>query len=284
MPAKVAGTTIKRFTKGCMGAEKRSFWEIDNIVRTERDQKKNKKYNRPDYIMDAFAKSLQLPSLIASHVDSDEQFIEVIKAATTKETLIVYVHREETERLRSAISQVANRMCLQKRNKQETCVLQQKKLHRKIEKQHREIGVDVFSILTCDLYEAVRDNAPNLVALDFHEVSKLLELLAKHHCPGHDATLRANTKVGKPPIAVELEKNDDNSSTSSNDANGNNHTSVVVSLEDYLAAKMQLMEYAFLLKNTATCQSTTRELEGNLASCPDGTLHLSSSNFFRDLV
>mmetsp|Transcript_31699 Transcript_31699/g.48602 ORF Transcript_31699/g.48602 Transcript_31699/m.48602 type:complete len:180 (+) Transcript_31699:199-738(+) len=102
MPAKAAGTSFKEFTKDCMAvAGTPSFADQDNpFINSIRSEK-------------AFVGQLEMPSLVASHLYQFERkpFCNVMKHAT-KDTLVVYSHREETSRLISSIKHVvAKRLC-----------------------------------------------------------------------------------------------------------------------------------------------------------------------------
>ena len=37
--------------------------------------------------------------------------------------------------------------------------------------------------MTCKAYEAIEQNAPNMIVLHYKQANKLQKLLAKHHCP-----------------------------------------------------------------------------------------------------
>jgi hypothetical protein len=73
-----------------------------------------------------------MPSLISSHISRSNRIKHLVKHATTQ-SLIIYVHREGTNRLRSAIGQVAVRKCEEENNylvestpeKIETCKLKE---------------------------------------------------------------------------------------------------------------------------------------------------------------
>ena len=92
MPAKAAGTTFKHFTKICMDSTNTSsFTQFNNIL------------NTPERIKEALASQLKMPSLVASHVAHPRHMHNTFVHAT-EETLIVYIYREETSRLTSAIN------------------------------------------------------------------------------------------------------------------------------------------------------------------------------------
>jgi hypothetical protein len=47
-----------------------------------------------------------MSSLISSHINFSKDFVNLVKNAT-KQSLIIYSHREETDRLQSAIIEIA---------------------------------------------------------------------------------------------------------------------------------------------------------------------------------
>jgi hypothetical protein len=307
MGAKSAGKAVKRFTLYCTGENPRvGFGKIMST--------------HDGNLKEAFSETLEQPSLIASHLSViDKPFVQLVKHATA-DSLILYVHREEHERMRSAIRQVASlAIC-----KGEDCIIPEQDLIKAIEKQEFEIGRGATQTLTCDTYSTIEENAPNLVFLDYKQVDRVLGLLAKHHCPGNEAALQAigaHTGHEKPSVAVQIPSTaittttttltmrkeskikpeintengtNDETETETNDetvyvdqedwldANetGTDDETVYVDLEDWLDAKMGLMEYALRLKQKVSCQARTRKIEHDLGRCGDETLHFSSSHFF----
>ena len=88
MPAKSAGTSIKRFTHACM-----TSMEMPPVSENHG-------------ITPAFFQSeLKMPNLISYHIQKEKTFQDVVKGATD-DTLILYSHRQETNRLASAIKNV----------------------------------------------------------------------------------------------------------------------------------------------------------------------------------
>ena len=178
MPAKAAGTSLKRFTEKCMKQQEMS----DNFI------------NRPDLSKNFLTDSFELPSIITSHLYTGDQPLVDLAQHGTRQTLIIHVHRDETERLLSGIRQVlTSRVCEKKRRKDveefnisrnEThCILNEGPVVKLIENRVDEIGFGSPEILTCKAYEAIEQNAPNMIVLHYKQANKLQKLLAKHHCP-----------------------------------------------------------------------------------------------------
>ena len=90
MPAKAAGSTMKAFTRQCM---QRTF--PDNFL------------NRQDEVIKTLmlGDQIALPRVILSHVYTDKPLIKLIQQLP-RSALLIYNHREETDRLKSAINHV----------------------------------------------------------------------------------------------------------------------------------------------------------------------------------
>lgn len=255
MPAKNAGSSFEAFTKTCM-VERDSWASFPNSI------------NQPEKKM--LQNSFEMPTLISSHVMNSKRFMELVKHATD-DSLIIYVHRNGTDRLRSAIGQVSASECAKQTEQglhaNGPCILKEGEVLDFIAARVREIGISETRVLTCDAYESIEANAPNLVFMNYVQVDKMFELLAKHHCPGQKA-VHKNTLSdhdSRSAIMVELESSTRNGDTS-------------VDLQDWLDAKMDLIELGLQLKNDVSCQSTTRKMQHDLFSCQDETIHVSSSD------
>jgi len=259
MPAKNAGTRFKEFTKACM-AEKDSWASLNNSLNQRKNFKK------------MLQNSFEMPTLISSHVYTSELFMELVKHATD-DSLIIYVHRNGTDRLRSAIGHVSKQRECAEQTKQGLqhangpCILKEGEVLDFIAARKAEIGTSETRVLTCDTYESIEANAPNMVFMNYVQVDKMFQLLAKHHCPGQKA-VHLNTlslRNSQRAVMVELENSTRNGDTS-------------VDLQDWLDAKMDLIELGLGLKNDVSCQATTRKMQHDLFSCQDETIHFSSSD------
>ena len=255
MPAKAAGTSFKEFTKDCMAkAGTPSFSKIDNPFTTLQRSK------------DAFLGQLEQPSLVASHLYhfQDDPFCNVMKHASAKDTLVVYSHREETSRLISSIKEVVTiRLCKQKPEGFKVvdgeCLVEEKSLIKAIEELKNEIGIGATQMLTCEAYDCILDNNPNLVFMHYKQASQFQKLLAKHHCPGVEYSV-SNVGSDKGAVSVVLKGKR-------------------VSLDKWLSAKRPMLEMALRLKKTVSCQGTTRDIEHELFACPDEALQISGRSY-----
>ena len=94
MPAKAAGSSMKTFTSQCTKSH-----PPDNFINHDRMKKA------------FFANNYVLPPIIASHLYIDAPLVHLVKSSTRK-TLIIYIHRDESERLISGIKMVLmSRIC-----------------------------------------------------------------------------------------------------------------------------------------------------------------------------
>ena len=248
MPAKAAGSSIKTFTKKCMSRQNAtSFSVTDNIL------------NNQNSMNSALTAQLKMPSMISSHMYTQNNMCRLMKHATD-DTLIVYSHRQETSRLISATKQV---IVQRKKGGQ----LDETELVKMIKSKTVEIGIGNTQLLTCQQYNCIKDNSPNLVFMHYKKVGQMLKLLAKHHCPEllTQEETRVNIGSDKKSVSVILK--------------GRNNNGTIVSIDDWLNAKSQMLEIALSMKEAVTCQATTRDIEYDLFACPDETLQISGRSY-----
>lgn len=277
MPAKAAGTTAKAFSKSCMDSTNTpSFQFYDNIANKQEAMKK------------ALTNQLEMPTLVTSHV-YDSRFISKLMEHATRDSLVIYIHREETSRLLSSIREIiSSRYCFNTREQDQYedikipgvvtigdhCQVQEETLIELIETKEGEIGFSGPRLLTCQAYESVRENRPNMVFVGYKQVNKLLKLLSKHHCPNVSSDVRENVGGEKQHVSIVL--------------GGPKNKGDMVDLDDWLQAKKQLVEYALNMKENIaegddetniSCQSTIREIEDRLFACPSETLQVSGQSY-----
>lgn len=248
MPAKNSGQSFEGFAHSCMMG-KGSWQPFGNPLMSEVKLQKEKLQN-----------SFEMPTLIASHIGNSKDFIHMVKHATD-DSLIIYVHRTGTNRLRSAIAHVSS---VKKCEGIEQCTLKEGEVLDFIAAREGEIGMSENRVLRCEAYESIEANAPNMVFMNYMQSNKMFQLLAKHHCPGQKA-VHVNGGEKSNTIMVELE----------NSTHNGNST---VELKDWLDAKMDLLEVTLKLKHDVSCQATTRKMQHDLLSCQDETMHVSSSD------
>jgi len=262
MPTKAAGTTFRAFTRKCMLSVKLNAF-VDHAPQLHKFESD---------VDTAFQSELKMPTLISSHLEKAKYLHEVLQSATD-DTLIVYSHRQETNRLLSAIKHViTSRSCATKTKpagiamvSESACNVEEGFLIETIRKQRAEIGMGNAKILTCETFESIKDNDPNLVFMNYKQAGNLQQLLAKHHCPGVTKEVQANVGSNKKTtVSVVLEGGP-----------GNNNNGTLVPLEDWLRFKAPVLEYSLALKRNVSCQATTRKIERELFACADETLGIS---------
>mmetsp|Transcript_12781 Transcript_12781/g.36085 ORF Transcript_12781/g.36085 Transcript_12781/m.36085 type:complete len:334 (+) Transcript_12781:177-1178(+) len=243
MPAKAAGTSMKIFMKHCMPEDVRNFKNV--IVN---------KYARTELLTASF----HPPALIASHAGNKMTLQQLFKHAT-KQSLVIYLHREETSRLLSAIRHVlAKRVCPRGNdevNNPIDCTLTETELLTVIQKKEDEIQMGGPSLLACDSYDVIDTYAPNLVFIHYKQATRLQKLLAKRFCPQTSGVRTRNS--GDKKIDVLLDSD----------------SKTIVSLDAWLEAKRNILEFALGLRtNNEWCQAKTRVMEDDLLGCPDEAL------------
>jgi hypothetical protein len=258
---KAAGQTFDAFARKCMASVGSNSFKYEAL-------------NNASQMKAAFPKELELPSLLATHVHNSNETCRVAKRAT-RDSLIVFSHREETDRLMSAIKHViTTRFCfgkteidhknlagfMKKINKGE-CQVQETVLMQIIQLNYREMD---DQSLTCHTYNCMRENRPNFVFMHYKQANKLQKLIAKHHCPEFKEDVKKNVATEKQSVMVETK-------------------GALVPLDDWVRAKIELLELALELKADIRCQGTTREIEDDLFACPDETLLLSGQGYTRQI-
>jgi len=255
MPAKAAGSSMKTFTRECMQSVRTSDASLNRIGKTDNVILHHEKHE------ELFKNQLNLPSLISSHVSLSSQVCRLVKHAT-KQSLIIWIHREESSRLDSAIRFVVVARYF-KDCSANHCKIEEETLYRLMRTNHNEIHIGTNEVWTCETYNCVKDSRPNLVFMHYKKASQLQKLLAKHHCPNFTKNITINTKSRGKRFSVVV--GDSETSDGTRD----------VDLDDWINAKIQLLQYFFLVKKTVSCVGTTREIEDDLFACPDETLQIS---------
>jgi len=256
MPAKAAGTSLKKFTNKCM----KTVMPGDNFH-----------INDPEISKKYFTDSFQLPKIITGHVYKAQTLIDLIQH-TSRDTLLIYVHRDETARLRSAIQQVTSQYCandfgqldpttLNFSLNETHCMFDEGPfLESVIQKKRREIGWGAPRILNCEVYDAIEQNAPNIVFVHYKKVDRLQKLLAKHHCPELLEAEHQNEAINKKQITAVIRLDKDKRE---------------VQLSSWLEAKGEMIEWALKLKRGITCQAKFRKIESDLLQCADEIIRVA---------
>jgi hypothetical protein len=100
MPAKAAGTTMQNFAKRCNEDSGLTVDYIDNMLN----------FKDLDHFDGILSKSFQMPPVLSSHMYTLDNFLYLIKNVP-RSTLLIYIHREETARVQSAVNEVITNWC-----------------------------------------------------------------------------------------------------------------------------------------------------------------------------
>ena len=273
MPAKAAGSSLKAFTNICMSGMKNTYSK-DNFPNLASDAKE-------EFLMS----SLKLPNIITSHSLTDQVLIDIVQHSSTppRQVLHIHMYRDETSRLLSGIKEVINlEVCRWTSKKagfsplnlalpdESYCMISEQELIQMIQSRTREIGYGNVETLTCNFYDAVDTNHPNLVFMHYSHANRLQAILAKHHCPelllDRGGAKESNTSKGKSidKIFVKLK----NPTVSAKQESSQN-TDDRVTLNEWLEAKANLLEWSLQLKTDATCQGRTKQIQDSLMQCPN---------------
>ena len=267
-PAKAAGTSLKKFTADCMEEPTHSNFLSNQELKEEM---LTSKYDNP--------------RIITSHMTKHGTDLEpnaMVKLANgvTDSTLIIYVHRHETDRLVSAISQVAWRFCgeffrqdvstvFQKydddsiqRQGERNCIIKEDVVIDMMKRRIIEIGHDgAQDVWTCETFDAVAESRPNIVFLHYKQADKLQSVLGKKFCPDRFKEMHQNVGEEK-SIQTFVRLASDNKTE--------------VSLKEWAKTKARLLEWSLDLYKDGSCRGKMRDIEKELFACKDETLLISS--------
>ena len=252
IPPKSAGTSLKTFVNQCMG-----YQAQDNF------------FNHNHTIESFMVENLNLPKVIAGHLYSDSPLLRILRNAS-KNTLIVYIHREEAERFHSAIKHVVHRYCrvsLEEQNVYNVtngnhCEVQETHLINEIiRKKKHEVGWGSEKLLTCEVYSTIENTAPNMIFLHYKEVDKLQAAIAAHHCPDISSQHQNVAKEKEKGMNITISL-----------SYGNKKGTHSPSLEEWIKGKGELLEWGYNIHTDNHCQWKTRHMEDELFKCSDGIL------------
>ena len=230
--------------------------------------------------------SINVQPLISSHLYKEADFLYLLKSAYPRDTLIIHTHREEGTRLPSAIKNLANNhICgdspyqqsqrnkmlhLDVRKNDTHCILDEEAFLQVIADKDVEIGMSTHRLLTCQTFQAMEENAPQLVILNYKQIDKLNELLAKRYCPEMLDELPMNSNAATDnPMKVLLRRN------------GTDVNRDTVDIDEWLRGKGSALEWTLKLREKASCQRKTLRMEDELFGCRDEALRVTPESVER---
>ena len=235
-------------------------------------------FNRENAVQEFISTNYEIPTIMSSHLGRKiyNPLEQLIKTATD-DSLIIYIHRHETDRILSGIKQVGEKVCtgqwqdLEKYKRYVTtndengnCVIEEQALFDMIREGAQEIGNGVHRALTCNAFDAIEANKPNLVILNYKQVDELQKVLAKYHCPdvlkSGVLPVHINEASSKDKIYVKLKNN-----------NGDNENRKE-RLDEWVQVKKYVIEWAFGTKKDVGCQRKVKDTEKKLMSCDNEIL------------
>ncbi len=143
------------------------------------------------------------------------------------------------------------------------CTIEEGALRDILLQQKKETSKSTFNALSCSVFDAIEDNKPNMVVVNYKQANRLQKLLAKYHCPEllEDRGVHSNRGSAHVKKYVRLE----------DDAGQGRE----VLLDEWMEKKRHLIEWGFGLKKDVTCQGEVRKMQRELLSCDDEMFQLS---------
>ena len=266
-PPKNAGTTMQTFMGFC---DFPGMMDDMDMVRVRVDdmpalqELRDQEHGGAEEWENYFTFQLNVPGVISQHTINSDELTSYIQNANSK-TLIIYIHRDETERLKSGIRYVAQARLCNGRVSNNECIVPEQTLIDEVKKGHNEI-VGAGKLLSCETYDSIEQNAPNMIFMHYTQVDKLQNLIAKYFCPEllPELPLKLNE-------ASTLKLPD---TTFVNLLQTEGEEEQLIELDDWLDAKINSIEWALQLNNEATCQAKTKYMQDELFGCPDQAIRV----------
>jgi len=250
MPAKAAGTSMKFFARRCNA---NTIEGVQDLLRKDDGS-----------IGKILTKTWDMPGVFVSHFWSPTLLSRLLRTVS-RHTLILYSHREETSRFKSAAHHVFTQWCRHEppkpqwstffQEKQDKhCNVHENKLIEALRKKPQEMGFGNAELLTCGTFKSIEEYAPEIVFTSYENANIMQNLLAEKYCPKQ---VNHTHHVGKSAdiISVQLQS-------------GKN-----VTISDWLDKKSSFLDWTLELNNRATCLAKTRRMEDELLTCDGGFLN-----------
>ena len=272
MPAKAAGQALEMFARRCTGVPEGTKPGLRGPSNTWRS-----------FLLESYEKK----PVVVQHV-LRPSFLTDIALHASSRNLLLWIHREETSRLISAIRQVVKVACknlpednrsydfeMVERTDDKCTISETDLIERVIEPKLYEVGKGAVQVLGCDQYRAIAENLPNMVFAEYTRANDLMVEIAKRHCPSLLSELPIYDNVAT-DYQRELFVKLTGTAAKNGGANGNDNGGGgddgggrTVPLDDWLEQKGSHLEMLLNLKEGMTCQGTTRRMENAIESCED---------------
>ena len=262
MPAKAAGTSLEDFMDACNGMY------IKNLRNSFSDPR-----TYPKFLKDW--RKRRTVNVVASHMLDSDIFVDLIRN-TPRDTLLVYSHREEGSRLKSAIEHVIWSYCYRERYYKrrvpmglllkiegDRCLVSEEKVLQVIKSKRYEIGMGANQILSCEMFDAIDRYGPNMVFMDYKRANEAQDLMAERYCRNDHAKTSnvASKKNIEPYIHI-------------GDVGSKEDLAFDVKLRDWIEERAGTLESELGMNDDATCVDRRRRMEEALELCPGGMVHV----------
>ena len=266
MPAKASGTSMISFTTACTGKY------LPGAT-----------FDREPLLNELLTYTYETPKVIANHFqDPARKGMLRLVRSTSDDTLIIILHRHETDRLVSSIREVIARYCQYfyedklehqmdkyvhgfsgEKESNKKCVIDENVMLEIIKDKVIEISISTNMIFGCEEFDAIEENKPNVLVLDYKKANDLQMAIAKKHCPN---------LIDQLPIH-------------NNNGNDDRHSGIFVKLmsenenaplNEWLTHKKEILEWTLDLHKESSCRGKVRDMEKVLGQCEDKSLILSS--------
>ena len=204
MPAKAAGTSLKHFASRCYGD---GYSPVFNNIQDKLEG---------EGIEAVLSNAWDSPGVIASHFWHPQALSRILQNASPR-TLIIYSHRDENSRFKSAAYHVLSQWCKNGIPQQlvkvmpalkgifdgqkDKCNINEMDLIKTLRLRPQEMQMGTNELLTCELYSAIEEYAPNMIFMDFKSASDMQNLMAEKYCP---KIVDHPTAIGKKGVSVVL--------------------------------------------------------------------------------
>lgn len=202
MPAKAAGTSLKYFASACYGD---GYSPVFNNIQDNLED---------TGIEVVLSNAWDSPGVVASHFWHPQALSRILRSASPR-TLIIYSHRDENSRFISAAYHVLSQWCMNGipqqlvnvlptlkgifKGQKDKCNINELDLIKTLRLRPQEMQMGTNELLTCELYSAIEEYAPNMIFMDFKSASDVQNLMAEKYCP---KLVDHPTAIGKKEVSV----------------------------------------------------------------------------------